>query len=212
MNSAEMKMKVTDEMVNRFLGWKLPADFKPDAGISFKAEFNENTPWPMRHEPTGTNLLDAIQTRAMLEYVLASPNGEPDARESPSAGQEALKRAFYVVSVELLQSRRRSALDDEARAALDWGLELGKQDKAIMFGDAAPSAGLEERVRGVTPCPFCGSTDISDGEILTGTPDGRTYTQSECQDCKAVGPAAYLAADEVDYGCVKAIAAWNRRP
>lgn len=32
------------EMVNRFLVWKLPKDFAPDAGISFKAEYNEGTP------------------------------------------------------------------------------------------------------------------------------------------------------------------------
>jgi hypothetical protein len=25
-------------MANRFLGWKLPSNFSPDAGISFKAE------------------------------------------------------------------------------------------------------------------------------------------------------------------------------
>ncbi len=28
-------------MVNRFLGWKLPEHFKPDAGISFEPEFNK---------------------------------------------------------------------------------------------------------------------------------------------------------------------------
>ena len=28
--------KNIDEMVNRFLGWKLPKDFAPDGGISFK--------------------------------------------------------------------------------------------------------------------------------------------------------------------------------
>lgn len=57
-------------MVSRFLGWKLPADFCPDAGISFKAEFNEHTAHPMKHEPTGTNLLTAVQARQMIEYIL----------------------------------------------------------------------------------------------------------------------------------------------
>lgn len=33
-------------MVSRFLGWKLPKNFNPDAGISFKAEFNEHTAFP----------------------------------------------------------------------------------------------------------------------------------------------------------------------
>lgn len=55
---------VTDDMVSRFLGWKLPDDFFPDAGISFKAPQHPNG-WPI-----GTNLLTADQARAMLEYVL----------------------------------------------------------------------------------------------------------------------------------------------
>jgi hypothetical protein len=56
-------------MVSRFLGWKLPANFSPDAGISFKATFNENTPWPGRHEPVGTNLFDATQAEAMVRHM-----------------------------------------------------------------------------------------------------------------------------------------------
>lgn len=62
---------VTDEMVTRFLGWKLPADFSPDAGITFKRVYNEQSPFgPQNHEPTGTNLLSGEQARAMLEHVL----------------------------------------------------------------------------------------------------------------------------------------------
>lgn len=57
-------------MVDRFLSWKLPEDFRPDAGISFKAEFNEGTPWPMKHEPSGTNLFDARQAEAMIRHMV----------------------------------------------------------------------------------------------------------------------------------------------
>lgn len=57
-------------LVNRFLGWKLPENFSPDAGISFKKTFNDHFPVPMKHEPTGTNLFDASQTEAMFRYVL----------------------------------------------------------------------------------------------------------------------------------------------
>lgn len=51
------------ESVNRFLGWKLPADFAPDAGITFK---------PSDHPlcgPVGTNLFTAQQATAMLTHV-----------------------------------------------------------------------------------------------------------------------------------------------
>lgn len=57
-------------MVDRFLNWNLPEDFNPDGGISFKREFNENTPWTMKHEPSGTNLLDAMQADAMVRHML----------------------------------------------------------------------------------------------------------------------------------------------
>lgn len=67
-------------LVDRFLAWKLPEDFHPDAGISFQPYFNVE--WnakhgrpPQRNEPIGTNLLTADQARAMLEHVLAPMMG-----------------------------------------------------------------------------------------------------------------------------------------
>lgn len=60
------------EAVNKFLGWKLPKDFSPDCGISFKKNFNENTPYPMTNEPTGTNLLHAGQAKEMIEFILTN--------------------------------------------------------------------------------------------------------------------------------------------
>jgi hypothetical protein len=57
-------------MVDRFLSWRLPDDFDPDAGISFKAAYNEHTTFPMRHEPVGTNLLTAVQAEAMVRHMI----------------------------------------------------------------------------------------------------------------------------------------------
>lgn len=74
-----------NRLVNRFLGWRLPDNFLPDAGISFNPEHNveynaaRGLP-PERHRPTGTNLLDYQQAKAMLEYVLELP---PTASEKP---------------------------------------------------------------------------------------------------------------------------------
>lgn len=68
---ADAQVKV---MANRFLSWKLPSDFAPDGGISFKAEFNEYTATPMRHEPTGTNLFNAKQAEDMVRHMLSPPN------------------------------------------------------------------------------------------------------------------------------------------
>ena len=57
-------------MVDRFLCWKLPENFNPDAGISFKADYNEHTAHPAKHKPTGTNLFDATQADAMVRHML----------------------------------------------------------------------------------------------------------------------------------------------
>lgn len=67
MNEEQIK-----QMVDRFLSWKLPADFAPDGGISFKPDFNEHTDHPSKHEPTGTNLLNAAQAEAMIRHLLAA--------------------------------------------------------------------------------------------------------------------------------------------
>lgn len=54
------------EMVNRFLGWKLPETFGPDCFVSFDRErAKANHSWPV-----GTNLFSASEAREMLEYVL----------------------------------------------------------------------------------------------------------------------------------------------
>lgn len=63
-------------MVDRFLSWPLPEDFSPDAGIEFEPEYNHDynasrgLP-PSRHSPTGTNLFDADQAKAMIKHIFA---------------------------------------------------------------------------------------------------------------------------------------------
>lgn len=57
-------------MVDRFLQWRLPADFAPDAGISFEPVFNRGTEFEHKHEPVGTNLLTAAQAEAMVRFML----------------------------------------------------------------------------------------------------------------------------------------------
>jgi hypothetical protein len=66
--------KQVKHLVDRFLGWRLPENFSPDAGISFKPTFNDHLPTPTKHEPTGTNLFDATQADAMVRYMI---NGMP---------------------------------------------------------------------------------------------------------------------------------------
>ena len=64
------------EMVNRFLGWKLPKDFAPDAGISFTApkHYEDGDEYEPLWWPVGTNLLTADQAREMVQHMLGLSN------------------------------------------------------------------------------------------------------------------------------------------
>jgi NTP pyrophosphatase (non-canonical NTP hydrolase) len=71
----EVRMNMTEDqikhMADRFLGWKLPENFSPDCGISFKRTHSEQSQWgPQKYEPTGTNLFDATQADAMIRYMI----------------------------------------------------------------------------------------------------------------------------------------------
>lgn len=82
---AELTQDQIKHMVDRFLGWKLPEAFCPDAGISFKPLRNEGTPYEAKQEPVGTNLFTAEQAEAMIRYIssdmvlsaLDAQGGEP---------------------------------------------------------------------------------------------------------------------------------------
>jgi hypothetical protein len=80
-----MVKTMIDKMVDRFLGWKLPKDFGPDAGISFTptkphdGDELGNSWWPV-----GTNLLTADQARQMFEHCM---DEEPCTSQQP--GQHA---------------------------------------------------------------------------------------------------------------------------
>lgn len=54
-----------EQMVNRFLSWKLPEDFNPDCGISYKKPDSPHV------FPIGTNLLTATQAEEMIRYITA---------------------------------------------------------------------------------------------------------------------------------------------
>lgn len=58
------KEALIKQMVDRFLSWKLPADFGPDCGISFDKSYLS------KHGPTGTNLLSATQAEAMIRHLM----------------------------------------------------------------------------------------------------------------------------------------------
>lgn len=63
-------------MANRFLGWKLPENFNPDAGIKFQPHVNPGAQYDHKRDgPVGTNLFDATQAEAMVRHMV---DGLPD--------------------------------------------------------------------------------------------------------------------------------------
>lgn len=84
-----MSNKLIGNMVDRFLSWKLPKGFCPDAGISFNPKYPYeddklgNSWWHV-----GTNLFDAIQTREMIEYILGDSLAEIAALHARCEEQE----------------------------------------------------------------------------------------------------------------------------
>jgi hypothetical protein len=62
-------MKITDEMVTRFLGWPLPKSFAPDCGISFDGRKPDQWNPDGKGWPIGTNLFTADEARQMLEHI-----------------------------------------------------------------------------------------------------------------------------------------------
>jgi hypothetical protein len=69
--SAPTKQDLIRVLANRFLSWKLPKDFSPDAGIAFKptkpyaGDEYGNSWWPI-----GTNLFNAAQAEEMVRHML----------------------------------------------------------------------------------------------------------------------------------------------
>ena len=55
-------------MVDRFLQWKVPADFSPDGGVKFEPNRAAGGGF---HRPVGTNLLTATQAEAMIRQLVA---------------------------------------------------------------------------------------------------------------------------------------------
>lgn len=64
--AARNRLQKIDKMVDRFLCWRLPDAFGPDAGIAFTPPKNPDW-WPV-----GTNLLTAEQAKAMFEHCMGT--------------------------------------------------------------------------------------------------------------------------------------------
>ena len=81
-----------NDMVNRFLGWTLPKDFRPDAGISYNPAVNINhtTGEPYPNTPSGTNLFTAEQAEQMILHMLSATPQPPKVQIDLQAVREVI--------------------------------------------------------------------------------------------------------------------------
>lgn len=63
-------------MAQRFLCWKLPEHFRPDAGIKFEPYYPYKQDGAPHEWPTGTNLFDYSQAVEMVRHMVAGLGGE----------------------------------------------------------------------------------------------------------------------------------------
>lgn len=123
-----MTYEQINHMVNRFLNWKLPENFNPDGGVSFKKMFNEHTDHPMKHEPSGTNLLDADQAAVLVRHMIEGLPQDTfllNAAKDVLAAQDAMLHFIVEVNPKIVgekswsdQHRRHSNRQNAAMQAL----------------------------------------------------------------------------------------------
>ena len=152
-----MHDKQIKHMVDRFLGWRLPEDFRPDAGISFNPEFNVEymatlgKP-PMRHEPTGTNLLTATQAEAMVRHMV---EGLP-----PWALTEERREFAWLIEA---PGPNYLATRDVGGARFHWTAD---HDKALRFASRVQADGVMMAVRALDPALFAFAANLGDARLV----------------------------------------------
>ncbi|WHZ35728.1 hypothetical protein [Sagittula sp. MA-2] len=76
------------DMVNRFLTWPLPEDFQPDGGITFEPVGNAGTAHEYKRQPSGTNLLNYEQAKAMVRHITSA-----FIADHPDTDRETIRKA-----------------------------------------------------------------------------------------------------------------------
>lgn len=162
-------------MVNRFLSWKLPEDFRPDGGVTFTPFYTEE-PMRSRHWPIGTNILSALQASLMVRHMLEDlPNAEEAQALAETAADEHVRQLVIAA-----REAWEDATDAEALQRLDKALEP--------FGEVVPYENEPERCR-VSGKPIgtddwhCGNGKLRDQFVLAMLArNPEAYTKGSTED------------------------------
>lgn len=132
-------------MVNRFLGWKLPKDFHPDAGISYT---RPNYAPEVDARPSGTNLLDATQADAMVRHMI---EGMPT------------ERGDYRWLIEAPGQHYFAARQSGSSSDFYWTQD---HDKALYFMSEAQADAAMMAVRQLAPSLFGFAVTLGDAKAV----------------------------------------------
>lgn len=146
-------------IVDRFLGWRVPSDFNPDAGIAYTPA--RQLPGIDRR-PYGTNLLDAQQAEAMVRYIVdglrAAPTHSPagSARLAPHESAEltadARTKAGAGLAMEVIDKAQEvMALKEENKRLGDLVEELKLSLSSLWVCDGCGTRKSLEQIKGEHP-------------------------------------------------------------
>ena len=124
---------MTNELVNRFLKWKLPEDFSPDGGINYnKIQYPPHT--THTYTPVGTNLFTADQAKEMFEYLLSD---EPQAilsQGEPVAWRQTVHvEEVGIKSIKYFYDNEKIMVDDVPLYLAPPAIEALQKDKAELI-------------------------------------------------------------------------------
>lgn len=152
--------KMTDDqikhMVNRFLAWRLPDNFNPDGGVSFKPIRNEKSPWPAKNEPVGTNLLDYTQAEQMIRYLVdgmpcAAPVETPEEKTDARNGHSDTDNYGPVRVLSSDEHNSREVLSAETRLTL-----------AAAVMKHFHHCRCDQQIKKTSPCLYCQAKEEAD--------------------------------------------------
>jgi hypothetical protein len=139
-----------NEMVARFLSWRLPSNFMPDGGITFDPVYQKLDGGYVRNTPTGTNLLDYTQARDMLEYVLGDTPKQMQALEQEIARLKCYGPPEFYVNSKHIAERALAKAGDEVEAWKQVTAAANKRasaEEALVRSLRAKVAKLEEETK-----------------------------------------------------------------
>lgn len=148
-----------DQVIARFLSWRLPEDFAPDGGISFDRHLRAEM-------PVGTNLFSFTQAKAMFEHALSTTAvslSRKDATVDPIAvGYLELKIVLDLAFDQSARGKGKARHNPDNKPFLDQPImEIGR-----MVGVGYQTGQIMKKVQEATTMNKNGNREGAKAELL----------------------------------------------